>query len=85
MSDISACNGGSCPLRLHCHRYTCPKEELGQSYFKDPPYEMSMITSEIFNSVGVMTFTCPFFWNNQELKDERPKFENNGGLGEGIS
>jgi hypothetical protein len=42
-----------------------------------------MITSEIFNSVGVMTFTCPFFWNNQELKDERPKFENNRGLGEG--
>ncbi len=70
MSDISACKGGECPLRLHCHRYTCPKEELGQSYFTDPPYKVGMITDKLFNSVGVMTFTCPFFWNN--YKDEKP-------------
>ena len=76
MSDISACNGGSCPLRLHCHRYTCPKEEIGQSYFKDPPYRASMITDKVFHSMGVITFTCSFFWNNIDYENERPKLEN---------
>ena len=85
MSDISACNGGSCPLRLHCHRYTCPKEELGQSYFKDPPFKMSFMFDKHLDNLGVVTTACAFFWNNQDFKDERPKFENNGGLGEGIS
>jgi hypothetical protein len=85
MPDISMCEGGSCVLRLHCHRYTAKAEEIGQTYFKDPPYKMSMITDELFHSVGVVTVTCPFFWNNMDYKNERPKFENNGGLGEGIS
>jgi hypothetical protein len=76
MSDISACNGGSCPLRLHCHRYTCPKEELGQSYFKEPPYKMNMMLDDSFHSLGVVTITCPLFWNNREFKDERPTIEN---------
>jgi hypothetical protein len=83
MPDISMCEGGSCVLRLHCHRYTAKAEELGQTYFKDPPYKMSMITDELFNSVGVVTVTCPFFWNNREFKDEKPG--NKSGLGEGIS
>jgi hypothetical protein len=85
MPDISACNGGFCPLKLNCHRYTCVKEELGQSYFGDPPYRMSFMFDELFNSVGVVTTTCPFFWNNKDYKDEKPKFEDKGGLGEGIS
>jgi hypothetical protein len=42
-----------------------------------------MITDELFNSVGVVTVTCPFFWNNREFKDEKPG--NKSGLGEGIS
>jgi hypothetical protein len=74
--DISACNGGSCPLRLHCHRYTCVKEELGQSYFTEPPYKMNMMLDDSFLSLGVVTITCPFFWNNREFKDERPTIEN---------
>ena len=76
MSDISACNGGSCLLRLHCHRYTCPKEELGQSYFKDPPYKMSFMFDESFEHLGVVTTACAFFWNNKGYKDERPTIEN---------
>ncbi len=76
MSDISACNGGSCPLRLHCHRYSCPKEEMGQSYFKEPPYKMNMMLDDLFLSLGVVTITCSFFWNNREFKDERPTIEN---------
>ena len=85
MSDISACNGGFCPLKLNCHRYTCPKEELGQSYFQDPPYKMSFMFDEHLEHFGVVTTSCPYFWNNKRYKNERPEFENNGGLGEGIS
>jgi hypothetical protein len=73
MPDISMCKGGSCPLRLHCHRYTAKAEELGQTYFKDPPYKMSMITDEHHGYVGVVTTTCAYFWNNDQYKDEKPK------------
>jgi len=85
MPDISACNGGSCLLRLNCHRYTCKKEELGQSYFGEPPYKLEFMFDKHFNSLGVATLSCAFFWNNQNIEDERPKFENKSGLGEGIS
>jgi len=76
MPDISMCPGGSCPLRLHCHRYTAKAEELGQSYFVDPPYKMNMITDENNNGLGVVTSTCSYFWNNKDYENERPKFEN---------
>lgn len=76
MPDISMCKGGSCPLRLNCHRYTATAEPLGQSYFQDPPYKMDFMFSEHFNSFGVVTTACPFFWNNKDYEDERPKFEN---------
>jgi hypothetical protein len=73
MPDISMCKGGSCPLRLHCHRYTAKAEELGQSYFVDPPYKMSMITDDNHSYVGVVTITCSYFWNNDQYEDEKPK------------
>ena len=76
MPDISMCKGGSCMLRLHCHRYTATAEELGQLYFTDPPYKMSMLTDNDDNSLGVVTVTCSYFWNNKDYKNERPKFEN---------
>jgi len=38
MADITMCNGGNCPLRNDCHRYTANKSEYSQSYFVDPPY-----------------------------------------------
>ena len=85
MPDISMCEGGSCMLRLNCHRYTAKAEELGQSYFKDPPYRMNMMTDEYNNSFGVVTIACSYFWNNKDFPNERSKFENNRGLGEGIS
>ena len=83
MPDISCCEGGSCPLRLHCHRYTVKPEEIGQTYFKDPPYRMNMMLDDHDNGFGVVTVACSYFWNNKDFKDE--KFGNNGGLGEGIS
>ena len=83
MPDISCCEGGSCPLRLHCHRYTVKPEEIGQTYFKDPPYKMSMMLDEHDNGFGIVTIGCSYFWNNKDFPNER--FENKGGLGEGIS
>lgn len=82
MPDISMCKGGNCLLRLNCHRYTATPEELGQSYIGEPPYKMNMMLDDTFHSIGVVTLTCPFFWNNQQYKDE--KSGNKSGLGDGI-
>ena len=85
MPDISCCPGGSCPLRLNCHRYTVKPDDLAQSYFTEPPYKMNMMLDDDFQSVGVVTVTCPYFWNNAKYKKDESRFENKGGLGEGIS
>lgn len=85
MPDISMCKGGNCPLRLNCHRYTVKPDELMQSYFGDPPYKMNIMLDDTFHSIGVVTITCPYFWNNVEYKKDESRFENKGGLGEGIS
>jgi hypothetical protein len=71
--DISCCKGGSCMLRLNCHRYTAIPDELGQSYFSDPPYKVNIMLDEHDVTLGVITVACPFFWNNaQYKKDEKP-------------
>lgn len=85
MPDISCCPGGSCPLRLNCHRYTVKPDDLAQSYFQDPPYKMNMMLDDTFDSIGVVTATCAYFWNNAKRKKDESRFENKGGLGEGIS
>jgi hypothetical protein len=73
MPDISMCSGGFCPLKLNCHRYTAEAEPLGQSYFGEPPYKMNMMLDDTFHSLGVVTTTCPFFWNNvDKKKNEKP-------------
>ena len=73
MADISCCPGGSCPLRLNCYRYTVESDELGQTYFTDPPYKMHIMLDEHDSSLGVVTVACPFFWNNAKYKkDEKP-------------
>ena len=72
MPDISCCKGGSCMLRLNCQRYTAIPDELGQSYFSDPPYKVNMMLDEHDVTLGVITVACPFFWNNaQYKKDEK--------------
>lgn len=85
MPDISMCQGGSCPLRLHCHRYTAKADELGQTYIVDPPYKMNIMLDDNDNGLGVVTVACSYFWNNKDYPNERQKLENNRGLGEGIS
>lgn len=37
MPDISMCNGGDCPLKEMCYRYTAKPSEYAQSYFETPP------------------------------------------------
>ena len=60
-------------LRLNCHRYTAIPDELGQSYFSDPPYKVNIMLDEHDVTLGVVTVACPFFWNNaQYKKDEKP-------------
>jgi hypothetical protein len=76
MPDISMCHGGSCPLRLNCHRYTVTPDELMQSYFGEPPYKMNMMLDDDFASIGVVTITCAYFWNNAKYKKDEPKSEN---------
>jgi len=73
MPDISMCEGGSCLLRLNCHRYTAKSEVIGQTYFKDPPYKMNMMLDEHATNFGVVTVACPYFWNDAKYKtDEKP-------------
>lgn len=76
MPDISMCPGGSCPLRLNCHRYTTKPDELAQSYFQEAPYKMNMMLDETFESVGVVTVMCPYFWNNAKYKKHEQKSTN---------
>jgi hypothetical protein len=73
MPDITMCKGGSCMLRLSCHRYTATAEPLGQSYFSEPPYKVNMMLDENHAHVGVVTLACPMFWNNEKYKKDEQK------------
>lgn len=37
MADITKCEGGNCPIKENCYRYTAP-EGMYQSYFVEIPY-----------------------------------------------
>ena len=76
MPDISCCKGGSCLLRLNCHRYTVKPEEIGQSFFSEPPYKLDFMFDEYHSNLGVATLSCAYFWNNKEYENERPKVKN---------
>ena len=71
MPDISMCKGGHCMLRLSCHRYTAKAEEFGQSFFSEPPYKINMMLDDVEKSLGVVTLSCAYFWNNVEYKNEK--------------
>lgn len=77
------CKGGSCLLRLNCHRYTAKAEEIGQTFISEPPYKLDFMFDDFHSHFGVATVACPFFWNNQNYKNERPG--NKSGLGEGVN
>lgn len=79
--DISMCEGNFCPLKLNCYRYTAKPDEIGQTYFSNPPYKMSMILDDNDLSLGVVTTACAYFWNNKTYENDT----NKSGLGEGKS
>lgn len=39
MPDITMCEGGDCPYRLRCYRFTAKPSGLMQSWFMEPPYK----------------------------------------------
>lgn len=43
------CEGGSCPKRESCYRYTARPSEYRQAYFTDPPYDP-------------ITQKCEYYW-----------------------
>ena len=77
MPDITMCNGGACPLKSHCYRYSAEESDL-QSYFLEPPFKSTLMIDERDKSLGVITFACAYFWNsvgtvNVEYKKEKSK------------
>ena len=73
MPDITICEGGSCLLRLNCHRYTATADKIGQSYFDTPPYKMNMMLDDADKNLGVVTLACTYFWNNAKYKKDEQK------------
>ena len=51
MPDISMCEGGKCPQKHTCYRYTAFPSEYQQAYFVKPPYQMD---------------GCPYYWKMEE-------------------
>ena len=39
MPDIRMCQGGDCPLKDNCYRFTATPNEWRQSYFSNTPWE----------------------------------------------
>jgi hypothetical protein len=48
----------------------------------EAPYKMEFMLDKDFSSFGVVTLSCPLFWNNQDFENEKPR--NKSGLGDGI-
>lgn len=40
MSDITMCEGGSCPLKESCYRFRAPVNEHYQSWYTEIPYDI---------------------------------------------
>ena len=51
--DITMCEGGDCPFKDMCHRYTAEPDEIHQSYFTTPPYKINKGKPE-----------CTMFWGD---------------------
>jgi hypothetical protein len=53
MPDITMCDGGDCPIRKSCKRFTS-KPSMRQSFFADVPFEI------VDNKVK-----CEMFWGDK--------------------
>jgi hypothetical protein len=66
MPDISMCKGNNCLLRVKCYRYTAKAEELGQSFFSEPPY----VLKDFDSATGTVVLQCDYFWDNNVNANE---------------
>ena len=39
MTDIAKCTGKGCEKRIHCYRYTAPRDPLYQAWFSAEPLD----------------------------------------------
>lgn len=53
MPDITMCQGGDCPIKETCYRYTAPVSDFRQSWFCEYPFKDG---------------ECDMFWNNKKFK-----------------
>jgi len=58
MADISKCRGKGCALKEICYRYTCPGDELWQSY------------TMVDESLKPGDTHCEMFWPDRKEEDE---------------
>ena len=56
MPDISMCEGGMCPIKETCYRFTADPSEYMQSYFGNPPFKEVDGSSE-----------CEYYWKREKL------------------
>ena len=74
MPDITCCKGGACVLQTMCHRYTVKPNEIYQSYFEKPPYELIIINDK---TPGIVVTKCEYFWNDDSLRKQKKQDERN--------
>jgi hypothetical protein len=48
MADISKCDGGECPLKEKCYRFTAPSNEHWQAFFTFVPYNDELKECDMF-------------------------------------
>lgn len=51
--DGTKCQGGDCPIKEACYRYTAPVSDFRQSWFCEYPFKDG---------------ECDMFWNNEKFK-----------------
>lgn len=59
MADITMCNGGNCPNKLTCYRFTATPNPYWQSYFVGYPD----------NKIDDNKVDCAMYWPNDEKVD----------------
>jgi len=62
MADIAMCQGGDCPLKEKCYRYTAPVSKHWQSYYMDIPYKDGI---------------CEYYWPAEYTKRGTSKYTKN--------
>lgn len=70
MSDITLCEGFTCPFKDKCYRYTAKRDPLIQSYFSGEPR----------NEDGTCDFYYPIFENIENIIENEGLISEWGGI-----